>query len=133
MKRNTPEQDLQKAVVAYLDLCLDPEEVIFTAINPVPAKSKAVAGLSKALGLRAGIPDIALWWAGKAALIEMKAMTGTWSPAQKDMIRRFRKCGIETRTCRSLAEVDLALDDLGVPHRRVQMADKTITRMRRAA
>lgn len=121
MKRQSPEQELQKAVVAYLDLCLDPEEVVFSAINPVPAKSKAVAGLSKALGLRAGIPDLAFWWAGKAALIELKAMSGTWSPAQKDTIRRFHRCGIPTRTCRSLAEVDLALDDLGIPHRRVQI------------
>lgn len=118
--RRAPEQELQITVAQYLDLCLDPEQVVWTAINPIPAKSKAVAGLCKAMGLKAGILDLAFWWDGKAALIELKAMSGTWSPAQKDTIRRFKKCGIETRTCRSLAEVDLALDDLGIPHRRVQ-------------
>ena len=121
MKRKTPEQDLQKAVAQYLDMVLSPE-IVWTAINPVPAKSKAVAGLCKAMGLKAGILDLAFWWDGKSALIELKAMTGTWSPAQKDMIGRLRAARIPTRTCRSLMEVDLALDDLGIPHRRAQVA-----------
>lgn len=117
--RVSPEQDLQKAVAQYLYLALDPQQVVWTAINPVPAKSKAAAGLSKAMGLKAGIPDLCFWWAGRSALIELKAMSGTWSDAQKDMMARLRGIGVPTRTARSLAEVDLALDDLGIPHRRV--------------
>lgn len=121
MKRKTPEQDLQKSIAQYLDLVL-PANVVWTAINPVPAKSKAVAGLCKAMGLKAGILDLAFWWDGRAALIELKAMTGTWSDSQKEMIQRLRGARIPTRTCRSLMELDLALDDLGIPHRRAQVA-----------
>lgn len=118
--RKAPEQQLQITIAQYLDLVLDPEEVVWTAINPIPAKSKAVAGLSKAMGLKAGILDLCFWWAGKSALIELKAMSGTWSDAQKDTIRRLHKNGIPTRTCRSLVEVDMALDDLGISHKRIQ-------------
>lgn len=123
MNRRTPEQDLQITVAAYLDLVLDPEQVVWTAVNPIPAKSKAVAGLSKAMGLKPGILDWVFWWDGKSALIEMKSMTGTWSAAQKDVIRRLRNIRIPTRTARSLAEFDLALDDLGIPHKRVTYLD----------
>jgi hypothetical protein len=124
MNRRAPEQELQKTVVEYLDLAIDPERVVWTAVNPVPAKSKAVAGLSKALGLKAGILDLVFWWDGQSALIELKDMNGTWSDAQKEMIRRFKLVRIPTRTCRSLSEVDLALDALGIPHKRVQLWEK---------
>lgn len=117
---NRPEQELQITIARYLDLVLDPEMVVWTAINPIPAKSKAAAGLSKAMGLKAGILDLVFWWHGQSALIELKAKTGTWNPEQKEIIRRLKGVRIPTRTCRSLMEVDLALDDLGIPHRRVQ-------------
>lgn len=56
---NRPEQALQRACVGLLERFYEPmPDVFWTAINPVPAKSKAVAGISKAMGLKPGVPDM---------------------------------------------------------------------------
>jgi hypothetical protein len=125
MKRRAlaPEQALGKAVAHYLALTLDPEIVFATAINPIPAKSKAAAGLSKALGMAAGTPDWLIVYQGRAHFLELKAMSGTYTDSQREMFPRLRRLGIPLATCRSLTEVDLALDSFGIPHRRVTYLD----------
>jgi hypothetical protein len=123
MKRRTPEQDLQITVARYLDLVLDPEQVVWTAVNPQPYKSKAAAGLAKACGQKAGWPDLQFVYQGKLFLIEMKAMSGTYTDSQREMFPRLRRLGIPLATCRSLTEVDLALDSFGIPHKRVTYLD----------
>jgi len=115
--RRAPEQQLQIAVAEYLDLVLD--GIPWTAINPIPGKSKAIAGLSKAMGLRAGFPDIMILYNERAYFIEMKDLHGTFTDSQREMFPRIRGQKVQIATCRSLAEVDLALDSFGIPHRRV--------------
>ncbi len=126
-----PEQLLGKAVAQYLDLVLEPDTTLWTAINPVPGKTPATAGLSKAMGLKAGIPDYLIIHAGKAHFIELKDMSGAFTKSQREMFPRIRKQNIPLATCRSIAEVDLALDMFGIPHKRVHHQE--MAAMRRAA
>ncbi len=56
------EESLQRTVADYLALCVPvpPAGPWWTAVNPIPAKSRAAAGISKAMGLKAGTPDIVM-------------------------------------------------------------------------
>ncbi len=78
------EQSLQRTVADYLALCVPapPSGPWWTAVNPIPAKSRSAAGISKGMGLRAGTPDIVLCWKGRLVGIELKAGRGRMSPAQ---------------------------------------------------
>lgn len=81
---NRPEQQLQKACADFMRRCVPPppEGPAWTAINPSPAKSKTVAGVSKAMGLNAGWPDWNLVWRGANIYIEFKTLTGHLSEEQ---------------------------------------------------
>ena len=125
-----PEQALQVSVVEWMEACLPPppEGPWWTAVNPVPAKSKAVAGLSKAMGLRAGVPDIVgSWRVGwhrrkRSALpqpfaIELKAPTGSVSRTQAEVINQMELAGFIVGVCRSVEDVQQFFDIYGVPMR----------------
>jgi len=78
------EESLQRAVADWLAWCVPapPDGPWWTAVNPVPAKSRAAAGSSKAMGLRPGAPDFVLCWRGRLVGIELKVDGGRLSPAQ---------------------------------------------------
>ncbi len=78
------EESLQRTVTDYLAWCVPapPAGPWWTAVNPIPAKSRAAAGISKAMGLRAGTPDIVMCWKGRLVGIELKIDGGRLSPAQ---------------------------------------------------
>ena len=114
MKKRTPEQMLQIAVAQYLELAL-PTDAVFTAINPIPAKSKAAAGLSKVMGLKPGIPDILITWRGAPYLIELKAKRGKVSDAQLTMINRLSSAGASCAVCHSAEAVMGHLIEWGFP------------------
>ncbi len=94
---------MQRAVAAYLAWCVPapPDGPWWTAINPIPAKSRASAGVSKAMGLRAGTPDIVLCWKGRFVGIELKVVL----------------VGAVVTMCRTLDDVAAFLATLGVPSR----------------
>ncbi len=113
------EQSLQRTVADYLALCVPapPSGRWWSAINPIPAKSRAAAGISKAMGLRAGTPDIVMCWKGRLVGIELKAGRGRLSPAQREAHDAIALAGSVVATCRSVDEVAAFLDTLGVPSR----------------
>jgi hypothetical protein len=113
---NRPEQDLQRACVAFLRQCA-PEGLAWTSINPVPAKSKAVAGISKAMGMLAGIPDLLMVWKGRAIFAEFKVDGGKLSPAQRDCHAGLMLAGALVATIRSLDEFIDFLATAGIPIR----------------
>ncbi len=92
------EQSLQRTVADYLALCVPapPSGPWWTAVNPIPTKSRAVAGISKAMGLKAG-----------------RCM----SPAQRETHHAITVAGGVVTTCRSLDDVAAFLVTLGVPSR----------------
>ncbi len=111
------EQSLQRTVADYLALCVPapPEGPWWTAVNPIPAKSRAAAGISKAMGLKAGTPDLVLCWKGRLVGIELKARRGRISPAQLEAHDAITLSGGIVTTCRTLNEVAAFLATLGVP------------------
>ncbi len=113
------EQSLQRTVAEYLAWCVPapPSGPWWTAVNPIPAKSRAVAGISKAMGLRAGTPDIVMCWKGRLVGIELKAGRGRLSPAQLEAHDAITLAGGAVTMCRTLDEVVAFLATLGVPSR----------------
>ena len=113
------EESLQRTVADYLALCVPepPSGPWWTAVNPIPAKSRAAAGISRAMGLRAGTPDIVLCWKGRLIGIELKAGRGRMSPSQIETHDAITLAGGVVTTCRSLDDVVAFLDTLGVPSR----------------
>lgn len=115
MARRDPETQLQIAVAQFLNLALPPE-VTWTAINPIPAKSKAAAGLSKAMGLRPGVFDLLfLWPIHQCGLIELKSDSGRASGNQLDFADRLSAARIPYDYCRSVLDVERALRSWGIP------------------
>ncbi len=116
---SSTEQSLQRTVAEYLTWCVPapPSGPWWTAVNPIPAKSRAAAGLSKAMGLRAGTPDIVMCWKGRLVGIELKAGRGRVSPAQLEAHDAITLAGVVVTTCRTLDEVAAFLTTLGVPSR----------------
>jgi hypothetical protein len=109
-----PEQALQRAVVQYLQVAA-PSDLFWTAINPVPGKTPAVAALSKALGLRAGVSDLIFIYKGQALFLELKADKGRESPAQRETSLLAAKAAVPTFICRSIDEVEGRLQAWGIP------------------
>ncbi|HVJ31630.1 MAG TPA: VRR-NUC domain-containing protein [Terriglobia bacterium] len=101
---NRPEQQLQITVAQFLDMAL-PADAVWTAVNPVPGKTKAVAGLSKAMGLKAGFPDVLIFWQKRLYLIELKTDRGRLSPEQRDMMNDLIDAGAFYGIAKSLDEV----------------------------
>lgn len=110
---NRPEQALQISVVQYLRVAL-PSDVFWTAINPVPGKTRAAAGLSKAMGMRAGAPDLIFLDRGRFFGIELKAGKGTVSDNQLECAEDIRSAGGYIHLCRSLPEVQGVLMAHGI-------------------
>lgn len=98
-KRKYPEDDAQRALVQWLDLA-HPATALHTIHVPNGGRrSAAQAGIFKALGVRAGVPDIICFqpcgpFAGLA--IEIKApgaVPSQISQAQREWIVRLRRVG----------------------------------------
>lgn len=115
--RQHPEQDLQIAVVSKI---LEPLEMAgklsFAAFSNGFKRSKAEAGLAKAMGQRAGVPDLIVWlpsW-GISFFIEMKSSTGGLSTSQSTFVTKIGTFGFSTYVCRSQQDVMAALQSEGV-------------------
>lgn len=115
--RGNPEQALQRACAEVLARYVPkpPEGPAFTSINPVPAKSKAVAGVSKAMGLRAGWPDMHLLHQSRSIFIEFKADKGRVSPAQAAIHSEIEAVGGVVEIVRSLDEFLAVLAKHSIP------------------
>lgn len=109
MRRNRPEQALQKAVCQYLDVALPPDAIYWHTPNG-GGRSKAEAGIFKAMGVKAGIPDLFILRNGLLFAIELKAGRGTVTPAQEAMHEALRKQFVQVAVCRSIDDVHAKLD-----------------------
>lgn len=119
MARKNPEQQLQIQVARYLDLALRPP-TIWTAF-PAGGGGKVRGALLKAMGLKAGWPDVIVMHRFRDTLwpvflgMELKVGKGRQSPAQKDIAESFKAIGALYKVCRSLDDVEWALMDAGLP------------------
>lgn len=114
-----PEQIIQRSCVEYLLTVVlpPPEGPVWTAVNPVPSKSGAVAGISKAMGLVKGFPDLLIWHRSRLVLIEFKSMAGRLEPEQRIIAEHSVAHGAAFHECRSLDQFRDLLRDHGIPTR----------------
>lgn len=79
------EEALQRAVASYLDVKAKEHGFIWFHCPNSIWTSKSQAGRHKAMGMKAGVPDIiVIMHGGKSIFIELKTATGRLSPAQKE-------------------------------------------------
>ena len=110
---NRPEEQLQRSVVAYL-LVTRPQCLWYHPPNG-GGRSKAEGGVLKAMGVRPGVPDLALVLPeGQAAFIELKAEGRRLSPAQIEFRATAEGLGAKYAVCYSINEVKAALKTWGV-------------------
>lgn len=111
--RRTPEHDFQKLVIQWLHITLKPP-AFATSIDHA-GNDRLRGALRKSRGVMPGLADVWVFApGGRVTCLELKAMDGRLSDAQLAMAARLGAIGIRTYECRTLEEVQAALDDRGV-------------------
>jgi hypothetical protein len=99
------ENQIQRAIAKYLDTVL-PVDAFWTAINPMPGKSIVAAANSKAMGMKAGVPDILIVFRSDSIWIEVKKEGGYLSKTQKLVHSDIQDAGGRVYTCRSIEDME---------------------------
>lgn len=111
---NRPEESLHRAVVQYLNLALRENSTFWVHYPSGGRRTKAEAGILKAMGTKAGIPDLIFirrrddYWHYIMA-VELKSPSGRLSQNQKSMIDRLSWLSIPTIVCHTVESVESAL------------------------
>jgi hypothetical protein len=106
--RAAPEQALQRQVAAYLSWALAPP-AWFTAF-PAGGGGWTRGKILKGMGLKAGVPDIVIYYEGKAFFLELKAPKGVLSVTQKRTHDELRAAGCLVAVIRSLDDFRALVD-----------------------
>jgi hypothetical protein len=127
MTRSRPRQReyaLHCAVAAMLERVL-PLDAWYTSVGHGRRGPKTGAQL-RAMGVRAGVPDILIVWRGRAYWIELKAGHGRTQPAQELCHALLAAAGCPPpKVARSPAGVTAALIEWGLPLRgRIAASDE---------
>ena len=109
---------LQRCVVDYIGLVLAPEVFFFHTLSG-GGRSKAEAGIFKAMGVKPGVHDLIFMWPERNLLsIELKASKdASITPGQWGFAEVIEECGWEYAICASLDDVVAALVCNDVPVR----------------
>jgi hypothetical protein len=114
--RRNDEEQLHRAVWKYLRWALPDEAFAYHPANG-GKRSRKVAARMSALGVVAGVPDLAVIYRGRALFIELKARRGALSLDQKHVHQVLNRCGAAVMLCRSVEEVEAQLREASVPLR----------------
>jgi hypothetical protein len=101
--------------VQFLEVAAPPDLAWFsieTSFRP-----QAANAILRGRGQKAGTPDMAFVWQGRAAFHELKSQTGKLSPAQKAFHEYLRQAGAIVEVIRSPEACEAHLRLLGVPLR----------------
>jgi hypothetical protein len=109
------EWSLQRAIAVYLSKALPPE-IYWTAIDIGSAGGAHQGALRKARGVRAGLPDLLVAFAGRALWLEIKNGSSLSEP-QKLTRDALRANGHAWALVRSLEDVEAACVSAGIPLR----------------
>jgi hypothetical protein len=111
------EIDLHRSVAQFLDWCLEPPALYTTFPSGWDKMSKSRAGMLYAAGLKAGMPDILIFYDGHPFGIELKTAKGKISAVQIKMFETLKEAGVHVFVCRSVDEVEFTLRMLEIPLR----------------
>lgn len=92
MRRNNPEQQIQRAVCHQLQW-RKADGVEWWHVPNGGWRSRTEASIFKGLGVQAGVPDLHFLYNGRFYALELKAPRGKLSRAQQDFIHRIRLAG----------------------------------------
>ena len=110
------EEALQRAVVDLLRIYENRGLLAFCHVGNGGRRSKAEAGIFRALGVRAGVPDLLIWLPGGSGFgVELKAAAGKLSPAQTFWHATVTALRHRVYVVRSLDEMEAVLRAEGVP------------------
>lgn len=128
-KRQQPEHDLQIQVVEFLTRAL-PADAVFFHVPNGGKRTKAEAGRFKAMGVKAGVPDLVVFWKytwgspglTKVIWLELKAPGTAHRPSattdeQDTMQAALRDCGHAVYVVDNLDDIEAALRQCGIPLR----------------
>lgn len=115
MKKGIAERTLHRACAQYLARVLKPE-VVWTTF-PAGGGGKARGGMLKALGLKAGWPDIQIIREGRYYGIELKTVEGALSRAQRDVHDQIILAGGFVSVCRSVNDLERQIVGWNIPNR----------------
>jgi hypothetical protein len=112
-----PEEQLQRSVVDLLRLYEARGSLTFAHCPNGGRRSKAEAGAFKAMGVRAGVPDLLVWTQGGGHFaIELKAgRRAVLSGAQVVWHSTLESLGHRVYVCRSVDDVERCLRTEAVP------------------
>jgi hypothetical protein len=112
-----PEEALQRSVVDLLALYEARSLLAFAHVPNGGRRSKAEAGAFKAMGVRAGVPDLLIWTPGGGHFaIELKAgRRAVLSDAQVVWHSTLTSLGHRVYVCRSVDDVERCLRAEAVP------------------
>jgi len=108
------EYELQcKCVLVLEDLQKYGVVKFFTAIpNSTFTKSWAVKRKNTLSGVRSGLCDLFILIDGECYFVELKTLTGTLQPSQKEVIKALNKKGRQAYICCDLEEFVVLMNDL---------------------
>ena len=125
MKRNRWEDDIQRAVMQYLDLLANTHDLYAFAIPMGGARRRTEAAIMNGTGVKAGVADICVLWRSQLGFpgigfIEVKTppalgkQKGYQSAAQKAFEQVCDDLGIPYAIVRSLIDAQEILQQWGV-------------------
>lgn len=110
------EEALQRAVVQLLALYEQRDWLAFCHVPNGGLRTASEAGRFRAMGVRAGVPDLLVWIRGGRSIgLELKAGRGKLSPEQMYWHARIAGLGHRVHVCRSVDDVEAVLREEGVP------------------
>jgi hypothetical protein len=110
------EEALQRAVVDLLALYEQRDLLAYAHVPNGGLRTASEAGRFRAMGVRAGVPDLLVWIRGGRSIgLELKAGRGKLSAEQMYWHVRVASLGHLVYVCRSIDEVEAALRAEGVP------------------
>lgn len=121
-KESMSELSLHRSVAEFMDWMVLPPALWTTFPSGWTAMRTGAAGRLKACGLKAGMPDILVFHAGKTIGIELKAPLCSPSPIQIDMFNKLKLAGITVHVARSIETVHSILLGYQIPMRKFSHA-----------
>ena len=99
---------LHAACKQYLDTALPDNAVYFH--TPNAPRNKVTGARLKAMGMKAGVPDLCIIYRGDVLFVELKTARGRLSSVQKAMQMQLASAGAHVMTeCRSVAALEAYL------------------------